>query len=276
MNNLVKEELLKNVRLLISEISLSFDYIDKDLINNIENYINIIESNEDEYKKFTSLTLNNLEKYENKLSGALFTTKKLKSNYYDFLNEIILFDKLNFSIFKNESKNTKKSFIQYIYNIYLSCLFLLKFDSVNNKNLSDYMEKIYKNAEKAISNENIKHSTKENIKLKRRNALTPDDILPFQLNMSSGIESQNPLNELMNNKELMNIANDITQSLSEKQINPMNLLTSLLTGEVNGLSSIISDIKDKIEKKVDDGSLDLQELQQKSEKILNSLDFNKK
>ena len=234
MNNLVKEELLKNVRLLISEISLSFDYIDKELINNIENYIKIIESNEDEYKKFTSLTLNNLEKYENKLSGALFTTKKLKSNYYDFLNEIILFDKLNFSIFKNESKNTKKSFIQYIYNIYLSCLFLLKFDSINNKNLSDYMEKIYKNAENAISNENIKHSTKENIKLKRRNALTPDDILPFQLNRSSGGESLtnqiNPLNELMNNKELMNIANDITQSLNEKQINPMNLLSSLLTG----------------------------------------------
>ena len=120
MEQLIKTELFKNIDAFINEIDLTMDYIEKSIIPNTRKYVDLIKTNETEFSSFVEYTNSHLHKYEAQLSAVLFSNKKIRSDYYAFLDEIVLFNNLvNFSVFESEAKNTKKGLIKYLYCIFI-------------------------------------------------------------------------------------------------------------------------------------------------------------
>lgn len=296
MDSLIKTELFKNIDSFVNEISLTMDYIPVESIIKLEKYIVSIKNEESVYIKFIDDTYNHLTKFEVKFSGALFSNKKVKTNYYDFLNEICIFPgetSLDFSIFKGESKATKREFVSYLYNIYLSCVFLIKYDKFDDKEncvdmskeLTDFIDKIKKEADSAVTTEY------EKVLPTRRNAisgpsgqstphLSPEQIkqLPGLGNLESMMGGLGGLGGIMSsilgNQEILNIASDISHQMSTQQLDPMSMLTSLMSGNIENspLNGLVNQIQQKVEMKIESGEIDKSELESQAQNIMNNID----
>lgn len=312
VDTLIKTELFKNLDSFVNEISLTMDYISQESIKEFETYTVKLKNENKVFNDFTSDTYTHLSNFQVKFSGALFSNKKVKTNYYDFLNEIYLFPKqcqLKFDIFKNESKATKKAFVSYLYNIYLSCVFLTKYESLEDKEndmsqeLTDFIDKIRKEAESAVTTE---YEKVDKPGLQRRNAisgpsdneqinlfaslngtnapqLTPEQIrqLPGLGNLESmmgGMGGMGGLGGIMSsilgNQEILNIASDISHQMSTKQLDPMSMLTSLMSGNIENspLNGLVSQIQQKVEMKIESGEIDKSELENQAQNIMNNID----
>ena len=302
MDTLIKTELFKNLDSFINEISLTMDYISPESIKKFEEYILKLKNEHKPFNDFISVTYNHLSNFEVKFSGALFSNKKVKTNYYDFLDEITMFPNevsLNFVIFKDESKATKKAFVSYIYNIYQSCVFLTKFDEKSDDNtlskeLQSFVEKIKLEDETAVTTE---YEKVEKPNLQRRNAiygessnpfgaipqLTPEQIrqMPGLGNLESmmgGMGNMGGLGGIMSsilgNQEILNIASDISHQMSTQQLDPMSMLTSLMSGNIENspLNGLVSQIQQKVEMKIESGEIDKSELENQAQNIMNNID----
>lgn len=310
LDTLIKAELFKNLDSFVNEISLTMDYISSELIKKFEIYILKLKNEQDLklFNEFIGITYKHLTNYEIKFSGALFSNKKVKTNYYDFLNDISLFPNeisLNFGIFRNESKATKKAFVSYLYNIYLSCVFLTKYeqfidkgsDDVDmSKELSDFINKIKGEADLAVTTEYEKID--KIFKPTRRDAIsdpnlfsslndapqfTPEQIrqLPGLGNLESmmgGLGSLGGMGDIMSsilgNQEILNIASDISHQMSTQQLDPMSMLTSLMSGNIENspLNGLVSQIQQKVEMKIESGEIDKSELENQAQNIMNNID----
>lgn len=310
LDTLIKAELFKNLDSFVNEISLTMDYISSELIKKFEIYILKLKNEQDLklFNEFIGITYKHLTNYEIKFSGALFSNKKVKTNYYDFLNDISLFPNeisLNFGIFRNESKATKKAFVSYLYNIYLSCVFLTKYeqfidkgsDDVDmSKELSNFINKIKGEADLAVTTEYEKID--KIFKPTRRDAIsdpnlfsslndtpqfTPEQIrqLPGLGNLESmmgGLGSLGGMGDIMSsilgNQEILNIASDISHQMSTQQLDPMSMLTSLMSGNIENspLNGLVSQIQQKVEMKIESGEIDKSELENQAQNIMNNID----
>jgi len=312
MDTLIKTELFKNLDSFVNELSLTMDYISPDSIKKYEQFIVRLKNEQGNHKvftDFTNVTYNHLSEYEVKFSGALFSNKKVKTNYYDFLNNVSIFPtqhQLNFSIFKDESKATKKAFVSYLYNIYLSCVFLTKYESLEDKEndmskeLTDFIDRIKKEAESAVTKEY------EKVEKPRRNAIsgpsdpepfnpfaslggaTPPQLTPEQIrqlpglgnleSMMGGMGGMGGLGSIMSsilgNQEILNIASDISHQMSTQQLDPMSMLTSLMSGNIehSPLNGLVSQIQQKVEMKIESGEIDKSELENQAQNIMNNID----
>ena len=299
MDNLIKIELFKNLDSFVNEISLTMDYISPELIKRIEVFIVKLKKEQCPYKifnEFINCTNEHLCKFEVKFSGALFSNKKVKTSYYDFLNEIKLFSKdatLEFKLFKDESKATKKQFVSYLYNIYQSCVFF-KLDKTLDetelsKELKDFIEKIKKESETAVTTEYEKVEKS----IPRRNAISGPSIQPLltpnvipELGQLPGLESMMSgmgggmggfggiMSSILGNKEILNIASDISNQMSNQQLDPMAMLTSLMSGNIENspLSSLVTQIQQKVEMKIESGDINRNELENQAQNIMNNID----
>jgi hypothetical protein len=331
VDTLIKTELFKNLDSFVNELSLTMDYILPESIKKFESYIIKLKNNSKVFTEFTSITRNHLSEFEVKFSGSLFSNKKVRTNYYDFLNNISLFPtscQLKFDIFKDESKATKKAFVSYLYNIYLSCVFLTKYESLeeNNENdkendkendmskeLTDFIDKIKKEAESAVTKEYEKVEKVEKAPVPRRNAisgpssnepfnpfgansnpfasmggapppqLTPEQIrqLPGLGNLESMMGNMGGMGDLggimssiLGNQEILNIASDISHQMSTQQLDPMSMLTSLMSGNIENspLNGLVSQIQQKVEMKIESGEIDKSELENQAQNIMNNID----
>ena len=127
----IEGELKNLLSRFINEIDLSFDYVDKSVIDRLRKMLRKMD-NEEEYNKFTNDTstvfdfnrqgtLIKLREYEKNISYIMMSKRKLRGVDYDFLNNVVLFnDLLDFKIFKDENKNTKRTICTYLYNIYMT------------------------------------------------------------------------------------------------------------------------------------------------------------
>ena len=116
----IEDELKNLLSRFINEIDLSFDYVDKSVIDRLRKMLRKMD-NEEEYNRFTNDTLIKLREYEKNISYIMMSKRKLRSVDYDFLNNLVLFnDLLDFKIFKDENKNTKRTICTYLYNIYMT------------------------------------------------------------------------------------------------------------------------------------------------------------
>jgi hypothetical protein len=300
MEELIKTELLKNVESLLNELELTMDYLDPQIIPSIRNYIKQIHTDKEEYTKFLEYTTQHLGIYQSKVSAILFSNKKVKSDFYNFLNGIVLFNNiLNFRVFEHESKNTKKGLIKYLYSIYMSSVLLHQTqihtpteqvtdeaDLLTNK-LAEFVDKIQKEAETTLKEEDIKVSKPSSYKHKRRNAISnvqsnlnqPEPSILTKLTTGEQGEQGeigNIMNSILGNKEIFNIASDISQKMQSQQLNPMTMLSSLMSGNIQNspLQGLVEEIQQKVQDKINSGEIDKTKLEDQAKNIMGSISDN--
>lgn len=305
MDKLIKNELFKNVDSLLNELDLTMDYLDPQIIPSIKAYIKSIDSNKDEFNSFLEYTTQHLGSYESKISAVLFSNKKIKSDYYNFLDNITLFSNiLSFKVFDKESKNTKKGLIKYLYSIYMSCVFLYQSQSLtqnvkneenNNKSddevdlltnkLSEFVDKIKKEAETALKEEDIKTSKSHTRRHARRNAISvghsnlsgPDPSLLSSLGGAENMgEIGNIMQSVLGNKDILDIATDISHKMHSENLNPMSMLSSLMTGNIENtpLQGLVEEIQQKVESKINNGEIDKEKLEDQAKNIMGTITNN--
>lgn len=289
----IHTELFKNINSFINEIELSFGYIESDTINKINKYIKTIQDNQTEFDKFIKSTYTHLHSFESKLH-KITLNQKIKTSEYSFINEIHLFDYeqntslLNLSVFNNENKNTKKSLIKYVYNIYLCCTFLINIQNKNETVLNEYINKITQNKEnieEVVIPEFEKNIPKiqpiPQLDMNMLNELGQGigDLsqlynlgnLGGNLGNLGGIE--NLMSSLMNNTDIMNIANEISNEMKMSTLNPMDLMSGLMSGnfENREFSSLMTKIQSSVDSKINNGEINKEQLEKQAKDIFDKV-----
>lgn len=276
MEELIKTELYKNIDGLLNELELTMDYLDPQIIPSIREYIKNIKNDKEEFRVFITYTNDQLGSYESKISAILFSNKKIKSSFYNFLSGVSLFNNiLHFRVFEDESKNTKKELIKYLYAIYMSTSFLnLKISEESNpdeltQQLEEFICKIKKEAEVTLKDEDVKDEdtkVKRNKKREMNNNQLSDTTLPMG----------NVMESILGNKEIFNIAADISKKLNEQQINPMMMLSSLMSGNIENspLQGLVEEIQKTVEHKINSGELDKSQLTNQANNIITQITQN--
>ena len=92
------------------------------------------------------------------------------------------------------------------------------------------------------------------------------------LNQKTGNESvDNLMANMLGNEHLLELANDISNTLNNENINPLSLLTSMMSGKPDKkVQSLISNITGKLESKLTTGELNKDELQKNAEEFLSN------
>ena len=248
----IKTELFRNIDSLVNEIDLSFDDIN---VGQINKYIKDLKKDKhDNFDNFVKDTYTHLHEYEKQLSLILFSNKKIRTPEYIFIDNIKLFkvsiqnesekdDKvekddrdtylLNFSIFSKENKNTKKSLLKYIYNIYMSCFFLQS--TTNPLELSNFISNITNYSNSASTSKDLDPHIEE-ISIPSTFKLPeglheglPDmeSMMGNMIGMMGNIGGpgmggpgmgglDNLMSSLMNNSDIMNIANEISSDMKNE------------------------------------------------------------
>lgn len=274
-SELIRDELFKNVEKFMNELELTMDYLDKSTVSSVKRYMTSIKNNNQLFEDFVEYTATHLQTFEAQISATLFSTRKIKSGYYNFLSGVTLFNGiLNFRIFENESKNTKKDLIKYLYSIYMSCVFLSTKNASEgtlSSKLEDFVCKIQSEAA-ALKEEDVK-PTKH-----RRNALVLDDKLQdvfkgLQGNEASLGDFGNVMQSILGNTDILNIATDISQKMQSSNMNPMSMLSSLMSGNIQNspLQSLVEEIQQKVESKISSGEINKENLENQAKSLMGSL-----
>lgn len=277
LNPLIKQEILSTLVSFITQLDLVFDYINNEYINKLRDFS--VTLNDDKILlDFAETTYNILKPFETNLSYIIMEKHKIKSSFYDFLNDIVLFDNiLEFNVFKDENKNTKKTIVTYLYNLYMSC-FILKFGTqTENQDFSQKLISFVENLQKvsqeqinvnSINKKKKKHSSR-NVNNKNNN-LNMDNIMNLVGNSNNlnGVDSV--FKSLMSNNELMSIANDLSQDIQNENIDPLTLLSSMMSGKPNNqIQKLVNNVTKKLEHKINKGEIDKTLLESQAKNILN-------
>jgi hypothetical protein len=271
---MVETELKTNLEKFFNEIDLAFDYVPKSDVEKLNTFLKGLCN--DNITKFTTEILERLKPYETKLSYIVMSKTKLKSSHFAFLNEIVLFnDILNFNVFTNENKNTKRTIVNYLYNMYMSS-FVLQSGFVDISNVQDFAKQI----NQFVSNLKIQNEKVLEVAPLDKKAPLPGDLGNILSNMSGGIGGGgiggggfgNVLQSLMGNKEIMNLASDLSKDIQSQNLDPMALLSSMMSGKPNSaIENLVSNITGKIEEKINNGDIDKDLLQSQAQSILKEL-----
>lgn len=209
----------------------------KILFNELEK-IYIVEVNRDSCKKaieqveklnFEELIeylKTNLFKFEKDINEVIFTNGKLKSKSLNFLKGLILFG-VDFKSFHHENKNTKKTIVKYLYNIFL----IVKMCSLGQ-------------GQDDFSLENLAELKLPNLE-------------------NLGINSKS-IENLIKNKDLMKLAEDVSKDIEKENINPMEIMNGIMSGNLlqnKKLNGLLGNISKKLENKIKNGEINLTELE---------------
>jgi hypothetical protein len=236
---LTQQRLVDTLLALVTEIDLSFDYVNKDLVNSLTTFIT--NSNVETLKEHI---LSVIGPREEELFQVTKAKRKIKSVDYLFLDELVLFDdSLHFSLFKNENKNTKKTLSKYIESIYVLC-------KVLNGDQELPLDELQDSSSQVVVQQPL-------VKKQQQQQQVDQQLDGF-------------LSSLVGNSDIMNIATEISADLQKEDFDPMSLLSSLLSGKPNDkLNSMVQNITEKIEHKINSGQVDKQSLEKQA---LNMLD----
>lgn len=176
---------------------------------------------------FTYLKDNLLIHHSSISKVAMNTNSKVKSKDLNFLKSITLFG-VDFKDFHHENKNTKKTIVRYFTNV----VTILSFSGPEGGEINP--ENFLKGA-----------------------GLNPQDFLKGSgLNMDS-------IQKIANNKEIMKLAEDFSKDIERENINPMDLMNGLMSGNFmknEKISGLINSISSKLEGKIKNGELDIDSL----------------
>lgn len=273
----IKTELFKNIDSFINEIDLCFDYKN---ISKILTCINSIKKNETLFNVFVNKTYLHLYKYEKEMSVILFSNNKIRTPAYNFLDNIILFEDstepLKLITFTNENKNTKKSFLKYIYNIYMSCFFLYlhqnKNDTTNNTLMTELNDFVSNITKESLNTHDFPDPPIEEIIIPNTSNYTTSNRIPNTSNYdTSGLNGL--MSSLMGNIDIMNIANEISSEMKNETLNPMDIMSSLMSGNINDgpLGNLMNKIKTSVDSKINSGEINQTLLEEQARDIINKV-----
>ena len=281
----LKTQLLKITGDFLREIDISFDYIDKKTVSNAKKNLNISIDNDIKFKEFYTDIYNTLKTH--KENGHLDLQQKVKTRDLEFLNDLKLFN-IAFREFNDEKKNTKRTLVNYLNEFYIISNFLKLSQG------GDCTESLF-NEITTIVQGLMKHSTttegsgeqqtnsvltKSNVtgKGKELNNILDnlDTIDTNDLSAATGINFSS-FDNLLKNKEIMNIATELTNEMENLQIDPMSIMSSLMTGNLNDnkIGSLISSIGAKLTNKIDSGAINKAELEEQAKMFMTDISSNK-
>lgn len=289
--SIIKTEIISTLTSFVNEIELVFDYINNEIVNKLRDLLVKLNNEETILVEFAKQTYDSLKKYESDLSYIIMSKQKIKTSDYNFLNDIILFqDILYFNVFKDENKNTKRTIVTYLYNLYMSC-FILNFGIANNgdneefgKHLMSFVEKLQNVSKSEPSSSSNSKSTSKSHKTLRKTNYKQSPIANLgnlgglgNLGDLGGLGNlgglDNMVKSLMSNEQLMSIANEITQDIEHQQIDPMTLLSSMMSGKPNNqVQKLVQNVTERIENKIHSGEIDKTVLEIQAKNILNSIE----
>lgn len=289
---ILKGQLIKIVGDFMNELDISFDYINKDSIKAIKKKLKSMSENDIKFKKFYSELYNILKTHNDK--GSLYLGEKVKTKDFEFLNELNIFGIL-FNNFKEENKNTKKTIVNYLKEFYIICNFLMYSGDGNLKST----ETLFNDIKNMVNDLSKQHQPlQEKRKGKGNLPDTPDtrnlpdtgnlpDIpdISSMLNNMQGLPDlssmlpgmDNTFMSLMQNKDIMNIARELSTEMKSQEIDPMSIMTSLMSGNLNDgkIGNLINSITTKLTQKIDNGDIDKDSLETHANSFMQNLSSNK-
>jgi hypothetical protein len=96
----------------------------------------------------------------------------------------------------------------------------------------------------------------------------------------SGSGMPNGINDIMSsilgNQNILNIASDISKQMHTQNINPMEMLSGLMSGNIENspLQSLVGEIQQKVELKISSGEINKDELETQAQSIMNNINTN--
>jgi hypothetical protein len=260
----ITENLITNISRMLNEIDLAFEDFDSSIIEACEACLAKIKSSKQELQEFCQQTCQDLKDYQSAIINVTVPSRKLKASDYSFLDEIKLFRApkcIDFCFFTKESKPTKKNLVKYIYQILMSSQVILtqtegsKTEELQ-KFLGDLKERVDQASVVAIQNSKVEKSKKKKV---ISLAKTPEDIFKG----------------LSDNKELMEIASGIAEDLRTRNLDPMTLISSVMSGTQNDdLNEMMASVTQKIEAKIEDGSIQKDLLEAQATEMMKSLNID--
>lgn len=165
IKNHIRNELFNNVENFTNEVDLLFEYIPKETVQKINLYIKDIKESEDSLNNFLDISYDSLKEFELDMSCVLFSKQKIKTQRLNFMNGMRLFPLgkeflLNLEAFNSENKNTKKSLLKYVYNIYMTCSFLRKDAKDPSESLNEFVLNIEREVQEARAREDASNAPK--------------------------------------------------------------------------------------------------------------------
>jgi hypothetical protein len=248
-----KDELKKSLKTFLNEMTLSFDeLLGKIVCSNLDK----IKKKLDDSTYFDGLakdTFETLNKHKDSIQ-TIVSKGKVKTSEYDFLNDISLFSgALDMKVFASENKNTKKMLVKYLHTFYTACFMLTLQVNLDLDNLQELFEKTFAIPQVQVPQQRVRRSRKS----------------PSQDTGLDGLMSS-----LMGNDGVMEIASSISSRLQSDKIDPMSLLSSIMSGGGLGdsnITSLITDISQQIESKIDSGELDASALESQAKQLMSSV-----
>jgi len=250
-HSLVVNEFKKALSQMITEIEVVFDYVSVDKIKQSNKIIKQMDDTtvfNDQVLKIVDA----LKPHAPSLIHIQMSTKKLRTQDFAFLNSLVILD-IDFSVFANEGKNTKRDLVKYLYTIYMSGAFI-KYSNNASSPLSDEFNNFVQEIQARISSQQTVSSTDRGVSSRR--------------SKSNPMESL--FNNLVKNKDIMNMATEISNDLQKEKIDPMSIMSSLMSGKPDqNLNRIMGNISSKLESKIQSGEINQQELEKQAVDIMN-------
>lgn len=279
---ILKTQLLKITGDFVREIDLSFDYIDKTSLKITKKRLNEMSDNDIKFKDFYTEIHTTLKQHKD--NGCLNLNEKVKSKDFDFLSEVTLFG-ISFNDFKDEKKNTKKTLVNYLNEFYIISNFLSCSQNGNStESLFNQIQTMVQDLVKqpqppqqSVTKSNARSSKGTKQKSEFDGI---DGVLNSlnTLNMSEGTGMDfSPFSNLMQNKDIMNIATELSSEMQSLDIDPMSMMSSIMSGNLqdNKIGSLISSIGTKLTQKIDSGAIDKSALEAQANLFMKNLSSNK-
>lgn len=289
----IERELLQTLSCFINEIDLIFDYINKNSISKWKQYISDLHSDSSLLESFVSTTVQQLQPHERSISLVVLSKSKIRRTAYDFLSNVTLFSGdgnndndndnnsipvLDFSVFSDENKNTKLTIVKYLYNIYMtSYLCHFGIDNSSTKQFIDYLNDLKaKVSSRGGVNGTVKNKTNCVVETLNTANITASIMNNGNKSNNTGAPDVSNLGNLfeslMGNREIMNIAADLSKDIQNENLDPVSLLTSLMSGKPNDtIQRLVTNISGKIEDKIQRGEIDKDLLERQTQSILKNV-----
>lgn len=228
----INEKILFYIDKFLSEIELCFDYVNVDILRK-----------EIEREDFIIDFSTNLVQVVKPFQDNIESTKSLKTKDLLFMEKITLFNGLlPLDVFKAENKNTKKSLLNYVRILYNLC--------------------------KIDENMSIEEVDKVLTSLVPVPAPAPVPVpppLPPMPDLAG-------LSGLFQNKNIMDIAAQVSQQMQRENINPMQILSAMMTGNTSQFSGFMSSVQQTLDTAVQEKRIDKEELEQEGQKFIELID----
>lgn len=261
---LVKADLIKTITSMLNEFDVAFDYIDKDTLSKAKDVVSSMSTDQDTLDTFVKDTLAQLQEYSGEMASVVLATGKLKSSSFNFLSNVRLLQ-VDFENFVQENKNTKKTLVNYLYNIYMACL-ILSFNFDSNVDLSSINTQMQGFIDQ-LKDQVPAGSSAGTQSVSRRRARRQ---MQGNGGSSSGIDQM--MSNIFGNSNIMEIATDISRDLEKEKIDPLTLMSSIVSQRPNAkLNNLLANISNKIENKINSGELDKEELEKQAQSVLNNV-----